>query len=63
MSVVVEVPRRDDAGSIGINCPRCGCSDLRVYYTRRKPNGTIMRSRECRHCGRRIVTRERAVGQ
>lgn len=62
MLVVVEVPKRD-SDSVGITCPRCGCADLRVYYTRRKANGTIMRSRECRHCGRRVVTKERAIGQ
>lgn len=41
----------------GLECPSCGCRDLRVYYTRQRPSH-IMRVRLCRHCGRRIVTRE-----
>lgn len=43
----------------GLTCPRCGCRHLFVVYTRGKP-GHILRVRECRHCGRRLVTRERA---
>lgn len=47
---------------IGLECPRCGCKDLRVVYTKRKPGGKIMRRRECRHCGRRTTTWERPKG-
>jgi transcriptional regulator NrdR family protein len=42
----------------GIVCPGCGCADFRRCYTRQIPGGT-RRVRECRHCGRRIVTVER----
>lgn len=42
----------------GISCPVCGCRDLPVYYTRERESG-IMRVRQCRHCGRKIVTHER----
>ncbi|TVQ33892.1 MAG: hypothetical protein EA376_01270 [Phycisphaeraceae bacterium] len=42
----------------GVVCPSCGCAHLPVQYTRRR-SGFIMRVRQCRHCGRRIVTRER----
>jgi transcription elongation factor Elf1 len=48
----VELPR-------GLECRHCGCRDLRVLYTRQRPR-SIMRVRVCRHCGRRVVTRETA---
>lgn len=41
----------------GIVCPKCGCRHFEVAYTRPKP-GLILRARDCRHCGRRIITRE-----
>jgi hypothetical protein len=43
----------------GIPCRKCGCCDLRVIWTRRR-FGFITRMRECRHCGLRTITRERA---
>lgn len=42
----------------GIECPACGCADLRVYYTRKTPK-RIVRVRICNHCERRIRTVER----
>lgn len=45
----------------GIQCRRCGCRHFHVLYTRAKPGGTIQRRRECRHCGTRITTWERAI--
>lgn len=47
---------------LGIACPRCGCRDLRVIYTRHQRGGRIRRRRECRHCGRRITTDEKPLG-
>ena len=47
---------RDESTS-GLVCRHCGCRHLPVYYTRRQ-NGRIIRVRECRHCGRRLVTWE-----
>ena len=44
----------------GVVCRTCGCRDLPVYYTRRR-NGRIIRVRECRNCGRRMMTREEEV--
>lgn len=41
----------------GLECPSCGCRDLRVYYTRPR-HKYILRVRLCRHCGRKIATRE-----
>jgi transcriptional regulator NrdR family protein len=42
----------------GLVCPKCGCRHFRVIYTRRTWGGKIMRSRECQHCGRRVITYE-----
>lgn len=43
----------------GLACPRCGCRHLPVVYTRPREN-SILRCRECRHCGKRITTREQS---
>ena len=43
----------------GLECRGCGCRDLRVLYTRYRAR-SIVRVRSCRHCGRRLVTRETA---
>jgi hypothetical protein len=45
----------------GLECSRCGCRHFEVVYTRPTHDG-IARVRACRHCGRRITTRERIVG-
>jgi transcriptional regulator NrdR family protein len=42
----------------GLSCPKCGCRDLRAYYTRAKRD-YILRKRICRHCGHEVITRER----
>jgi transcriptional regulator NrdR family protein len=42
----------------GLVCPKCGCRHFAVVYTRPRV-GYIMRVRSCRHCGKRVVTRER----
>jgi DNA-directed RNA polymerase subunit RPC12/RpoP len=52
-------PADDDAP--GIRCPRCGCRDLRRAYTRQVP-GAARRARDCRHCGKRVITLERVSG-
>ena len=44
----------------GLRCPRCGCGHFHVVYTRAAAGGAIRRRRECRHCGRRLTTTERA---
>lgn len=50
-------PPKED---VGIACPKCGCRDFRVIYTRPRDR-MIERRRECRHCGRRITTYEKRV--
>jgi hypothetical protein len=47
---------------LGLVCPRCECQHFRVVYLARKPGGVLMRLRECRHCMRRVITRERIGG-
>jgi transcriptional regulator NrdR family protein len=46
----------------GLECPECGCRHFHVDNTR-KVSRMIIRYRRCRHCGRRMTTCERAVGQ
>jgi len=51
----------EPAAEPGLRCRKCGCRDLRVYYTRRK-NGRIVRRRRCRHCGTLTTTTEKQNG-
>ena len=44
-----------------IRCARCECQDIRVLKSRRGPDNTIVRNRECRHCGTRFRTYERVA--
>lgn len=45
----------------GLVCPKCGCGQFFVVYTRPARDSKIVRSRECRHCGRRMITYERVA--
>ena len=45
---------------LGVACRKCGCRRVPVYYTR-PLRGFVMRVRECRDCGRRLVTREAEI--
>lgn len=44
----------------GLVCPDCACRHFFVIYTRQRPD-RIVRRRECRHCGRKILTVERLI--
>ena len=44
----------------GLECRHCGCKHFRVIYTRPTWGGRIMRRRECRNCGKRMTTWEKA---
>ncbi len=46
----------------GLQCRYCGCGHFRVIYTRPTWGRRIMRRRECRHCGKRMTTWEKAQG-
>lgn len=61
MSQSIPQPLPKQAEARGLVCPRCGCQHFRVIYTRRALGGKVVRSRECRHCGRRVITYERVA--
>ena len=48
------------AGLNGIECPKCGCKDFRVYGGSK---GTTSRFhyKACRHCGHKILTATQTV--
>lgn len=41
----------------GLVCRKCGCGHFRVVYVKRIAGG-LLRVRECRHCRKRMRTRE-----
>jgi transcriptional regulator NrdR family protein len=47
--------------SHGLRC-RCAGTHLKVVYTRARTGGKLVRRRECRDCGERVTTWERAIG-
>ena len=51
-------PKTEQEEQRGLVCPQCGRGHFFVVYTRRVHGGKIMRSRKCRHCGRRVITYE-----
>ena len=52
--------RELDKSDRGLRCPRCGCRHFYTTHTEPLRDGRIRRRKECRHCGRRIVTYESA---
>jgi hypothetical protein len=44
----------------GLECPECGCRHFETIKSEQRPWG-ILRRKACRHCGRRVTTRERLV--
>lgn len=57
--MVTEVPNENEVKR-GLECPKCGCKHLFVIYTRPREGG-ILRRKECRHCGRRLSTKEKLL--
>ncbi len=51
-------PHSQGGERVGLVCRACGCQDFRVVYVKHRPGGIVIRRRECRHCGRRVLTRE-----
>ncbi|MCG3181854.1 MAG: hypothetical protein BIFFINMI_04289 [Phycisphaerae bacterium] len=43
--------------NVGLVCRACGCRHFHTVYTRPR-DGYILRRKECRNCGRRVMTRE-----
>lgn len=62
MNIENRNPRQAEDNDLGLECRWCGCKHFRVIYTRPCRGGQLSRRRECRHCGRRMTTRERAIG-
>lgn len=59
-----EARKKDDRDADrGLRCRHCGCRHFYVIYTRRAVGGKLVRRRKCRHCGQRITTWEREIGQ
>jgi transcriptional regulator NrdR family protein len=50
----------DKSEATGIECPRCGCGHLEQVWTRRR-NKMIVRRRDCRNCGKNIMTYEQSA--
>jgi hypothetical protein len=46
----------------GLICRGCGGHDSTVVYTRKR-HGCVVRSRKCKTCRRRMLTKERPVGE
>jgi len=46
---------------VGIICPRCGCRHMLAIPPTPRPKQTKIRYRECRNCGKRILTKETVV--
>lgn len=57
-----DVPSRKPAEQRGLQCPKCGSGRWRVVYTRPRPGGRLVRRRECRNCGKAVITTERVIG-
>jgi transcriptional regulator NrdR family protein len=49
------LPNRE---GLGLSCPQCGCRHFKTTHTEPLRNGKIRRRKQCRHCGRKIVTFE-----
>jgi hypothetical protein len=61
LAVPSPIPEACDDLPLGLICHRCGCCHFYVVYTRKRPDGRILRRRECRHCGHRIMTIEKEI--
>ena len=46
----------------GIECPKCGCRDMKVLWTR-PGHGRVRRRRQCRHCKKLLTTYEKGEKQ
>ncbi len=46
----------------GLACRKCGGRGFMVVYTRHR-QGYIVRSRKCKDCGHRMLTKVRPVGE
>jgi transcriptional regulator NrdR family protein len=53
---------RPTKDNLGLRCWNCNHRKLRVVYTRAACAAKIVRLRECRNCGKRVMTCARIMG-
>lgn len=56
-----DAAEKAEATAKGLTCPKCGCRRMPAVYSKPKDGGKVQRQRECRDCGRKIVTIERIL--
>lgn len=56
-------PNNAKRTDVGIRCPQCGCRHFYTTHTEPLRDGRIRRRKECRYCGRKIVTFEATPAQ
>jgi hypothetical protein len=62
MAMDAKRPDKPAGDDRGLACRKCGCRHFLVVYTRPRRGGCVIRRRECRYCGNRMTTWERAIG-
>lgn len=60
--IALAEPQADNGKAAGLECPKCGCRDLRAMRTKKMPR-RIMRQRRCRLCGRVVTSYEYLAGE
>ncbi len=55
-------PSKTGAPLRGIECPQCGCRHFYTTHTEPLRDGRIRRRKECRYCGRKVITYEAPPG-
>ncbi len=45
----------------GLVCRKCGCQHFITIWVGHRPDGMVIRKKECRYCGKPITTKEEAV--
>ncbi len=54
-------PNKSEMKFQSLECPKCGCRHMYTIETKSTPH-RIIRTRQCRHCGRRMKTYEQFSG-
>lgn len=55
--------RHAEEAAKGLRCPKCHGTDLRLGWIKGELDGSKTRSRVCRNCGKRVLTRETILGE
>jgi transcriptional regulator NrdR family protein len=53
---------KNAVGQRGIACSNCGCAHFYTTHTEPLPDGRIRRRKQCRHCGKKVITFESGNG-